>query len=468
MPISIINILFVIIILGIFFSKISPRNRLRTLLYGSLVFYVYYEPILTPLFLGLSFLSYFCGLFMTKNPERKKIYLLTFLLILFICYFPLKYNHSFEYIWLDLFKKNSLRWLYLPLGLSFYTYKIMSYLFDIYYEKSNAQKDIEKYLLYVSFFPQIFCGPIMGAEEFFSQAKFESLPNSNEVLDGAKLVSLGMLKKLVFANNLLLFIQRAYLNPEYISGLEWIIICFLSRFYIYYDFGGYSDISNGLSQMLGVKVQPNFNLPFTSKSIAEFWRRWHISLSNWLRDYIYFPLLSTFSYPWMIYGGLVISFLFLGLWHGDHLNYILYGLLNGVAVACSTYIARKKFTFSKHNVYRVLSTFWLYTGLIFLPSLLLMSGTTETMMAILKGLTRLHPWWSLNYFKNLNLMWISFLSIPLFIIFEWIVSTREAWLNQRFETFSLRAKIITLFFIILLTFSLLSPEMNYRFLYQGF
>ncbi len=468
MPVTILHVFYVSIIFVFFYNLKQDSAKIRLLLIGSLAFYFYHEAFLTPLLIAISLLAYLAGYLIERFSSYKRTIIWLFFIILTALYFPFKYNLSFEKLSSLLFNFEGLRWLYLPLGLSFYTYKTMSYVFDIYYERSVHQKSIEKYLLFVSYFPQIFCGPIMGPDEFFSQLKFKEF-NLEEVLEGLRLLVIGVFKKLVLANNLVLLIQSAYLWPQSVWGSEWILISIISRFYIYYDFSGYSDISNGVSLLFGIKVQKNFDLPFKSKSITEFWRRWHISLSSWLRDYVYYPLVSKFSSYAGIYISLVISFVFLGLWHGDQLNYILYGTINGIAVAISTYNAKrnrnKKPAGKGEEAFSILM---LYLFLIFLPALLLMSHNSATMFTIFKSFGNWDKFFDFNYFQTQNVSMFAYLMIPVALIFEIILVFYGKTLRETFSSLSLYQKILVMLVGVFITYTLISPVVNYRFLYQSF
>ncbi len=447
----------------------NDKGKIRILLCGSLLFYFYHETLFTPILLIISLIAYLAGEGIFRYKNHKKKILWSFLLILLSLYFPLKYSEAFENIWNDFLRLEGLRWLYLPMGLSFYAFKSMSYVFDIYYERSVPQKSVEKYLLYISYFPQIFCGPIMGADEFFKQLVFKDKPESSEVLDGLRLIALGFFKKLVLANNLLLLIQDAFARPVGIKAIEWVIISVIARFYVYFDFGGYSDISNGVSLLFGIKVQKNFDQPFRSKSITEFWRRWHISLSNWIRDYVYYPLVSKFSSYAGIYIGLIISFIILGLWHGIQINYILYGLINGIAVASGTYLSKRKRGAPPASSIRIfISRLWLYLFLIFLPALLLMSHDGQALSVILESFAWKQSWFELKYFSGKEFLPITIIVTQLAFIFELAVCSYGDRLLGSYTKSSSLTKITILVISILVTFSLLSPVVNYRFLYQGF
>lgn len=442
---------------------------MRVLLYGSLIFYIYYEPFLTPILIVISALAYGTGYFLGKFPHHKKSILWIFFLTLLGFYYPLKYNDTFESILKSVFHFEGLRWLYLPLGLSFYTYKTMTYALDIYYERSLPQKSIEKYFLFVSYFPQILCGPIMGPDEFFNQLNFKNQFDIDEIVDGLRLVVIGVFKKLVLANNLLALIQTAYINPSSASGVEWVLISIITRFYIYYDFSGYSDISNGVSLLFGIKVKKNFDLPFKSKSITEFWRRWHISLSSWIRDYVYYPMVSKFSSYAGIYISLVLSFVCLGLWHGDHVNYLLYGLINGVAVAASTYMAKKNRNAKAPTaITTMFSRLGLYLFLIFLPSLLLMSHNKIIFYQIFDSLVQFKTWFQFQYLDTFKLTTLAVVMIQAALCFEIILVFYGESLKNYFEKLSINQRFIWILILIVISFTFVTPDVNYRFLYQGF
>lgn len=452
----------------LFYANKNETYKIRVLLFGSLVFYLYHEPILTPLLICFTGLSFIAGNWLAKYIKYKKIILCIFLFILFGCYYPLKYNDSFELILKNIFHFEGLRWLYLPLGLSFYTFKTMSYVMDIYYERSGPQISFQKYLLYVSFFPQIFCGPIMRPDEFFLQLKFSDDYDHENVFDGLRLIVLGMFKKIILASNLSLLVREAYAKPLSISGFEWVVISIITRFYIYYDFSGYSDISNGVSLTFGIKVLKNFNRPFTAKSITDFWRRWHISLSTWIRDYVYYPMVSKFSNYAGIYISLIVSFIFLGLWHGDKINYILYGLINGLAVAISTYFAKKNRNSPPATKFKlIVSRISLYLFLIFLPSILLMAHDSITLFQIIKSFTNLESWFGLGYFSNQKIMFLAYLVIPP-LSFGLLSTIYGENLKKHFSVVGNTYRLVWLLLGIFITFTLISPKVNYQFLYQGF
>lgn len=231
--------------------------------------------------------------------------------------------------------KSDWSWVF-PLGISFYTFQALSYTIDVYRRDAKATSSILAYLTAVSFFPTILAGPITRPAALIAQ--FEKKDKGLLPADGGRalfLIGLGLIKKLLIADYLAdNLVNRVFDLPKLYSGFEVLIGVYGYAFQLYYDFSGYSDIAIGSALLLGLKLPVNFNRPYESENIADFWRRWHISLSSWLRDYLYFSLPGLRS-KWKIftYSNLVITMLLGGLWHGASWNFATWGLLHGIALA---------------------------------------------------------------------------------------------------------------------------------------
>ncbi len=223
-----------------------------------------------------------------------------------------------------------------PLGISFYTFQALTYTIDVYRRDAKATSSILSYLAAVSFFPTILAGPITRPAALIAQ--FEKKDKKLLPADGGRalfLIGLGLIKKLLIADYLAdNLVNRIFDLPKLYSGFEVLVGVYGYAFQLYYDFSGYSDIAIGSALLLGLKLPVNFNRPYESENIADFWRRWHISLSTWLRDYLYFSLPGLRS-KWKIftYSNLVITMVLGGLWHGASWNFLTWGLLHGVALA---------------------------------------------------------------------------------------------------------------------------------------
>jgi D-alanyl-lipoteichoic acid acyltransferase DltB (MBOAT superfamily) len=217
----------------------------------------------------------------------------------------------------------------LPVGISFYTFQTLSYTIDVYKGKLNAEKHLGIFALYVSFFPQLVAGPIERSSRLLPQfyKKFDF--DYNNVTNGLKLIVWGLFKKMVVADRLAILVDKIYNNPSHYNGISFLIATFFFSFQIYCDFSGYSDIAIGAAQTMGYKLMDNFFRPYHSKSISEFWRRWHISLSTWFRDYLYIPLGGNKVTKIRWYYNILITFLISGLWHGANWTFVVWGGLHG-------------------------------------------------------------------------------------------------------------------------------------------
>ncbi|MDP4176804.1 MAG: MBOAT family O-acyltransferase [Bacillota bacterium] len=218
----------------------------------------------------------------------------------------------------------------LPIGISFYTFKALSYVIDVYRDDCKAEKNIVKYALYVSFFPQIVSGPIQRANDFISQINEKHTYDYDRIKNGLVLILWGLFQKMVVADRLAILVNTVFSNPSHYHGFEVITASIFFTFQIYIDFSAYSNMSIGIAQVLGYKVSANFLRPYFSKSIKEFWRRWHISLSTWFKDYLYIPLGGNRCSKFRYYFNIMVVFILSGLWHGSAFTFIIWGALHGI------------------------------------------------------------------------------------------------------------------------------------------
>jgi D-alanyl-lipoteichoic acid acyltransferase DltB (MBOAT superfamily) len=252
----------------------------------------------------------------------------------------------------------------LPIGISFYTFQTISYTIDIYRGQLEPSKSIREFAIFVAFFPQIVAGPILRAKEFLPQLreKTEKLKTSklrliiltkSNLQIGATMIALGFFKKMFFADNIAPMVNEIFAMPV---GLEsftiiWGTIGFGIQ--VYGDFSGYADIAIGIALIMGFKIPANFNKPFFATSPSEFWRRWHISLSTWIRDYLFFPIVfRKIGSDFVLISGILITFLLLGLWHGAGWNFIIFGLMHGIYVAFETFIRKRHPSFADNPLFR--------------------------------------------------------------------------------------------------------------------
>ncbi len=218
----------------------------------------------------------------------------------------------------------------LPIGISFYVFKALSYSIDVYRGTKTPEKSLVTYALYVSFFPQLLAGPIERSTHLIPQLSRLYHFNYNRITEGLRLMAWGFFKKVVIADRLALIVNHVYDNPYSYEGVPLIIATFFFTLQIYCDFSSYSDIAIGALKILGINSRLNFNRPYFSKSLTEFWKRWHISLSTWFRDYLYISLGGNRVKRWRWYANLFIVFLVSGLWHGANWTFVLWGCLHGI------------------------------------------------------------------------------------------------------------------------------------------
>ncbi len=220
----------------------------------------------------------------------------------------------------------------LPVGISFYTFQTIGYTIDVYRGVLKPEKNIGIYALFVSFFPLVLAGPIERGRRLLPQFRMEHSFDPDRFASGLRLILWGLFKKIVIADRLSIVVQAVYSEPGYFHGVEIGVAIVFKMMQVYADFSGYTDIAIGSARLMGFKLSPNFNRPFSAQSIAAFWSRWHISLTTWLRDYVYFSLPSGYrgkAMQWRLNLNLLITFVLVGFWHGPYWNFIIFGLLHG-------------------------------------------------------------------------------------------------------------------------------------------
>lgn len=329
------------------------KLRWFLLLVSSCIFYMAFVPKYV-LILGFTIaIDYIAGIMIHKlQGNKKRIFLIISLLTNVGILFVFKYFNFFNENAAHLAKL--LNWNYpisslsiiLPIGLSFHTFQSMSYIIEVYRGKHLPEKHFGIYALYVMYYPQLVAGPIERPQNMLWQFHKEHKFDAKRAADGLKLMAWGFFKKLVIADNLAIVVNAAYKNPNAVSGLSLLLATYFFAFQIYCDFSGYTDIARGASRIMGIELMQNFKLPYFSKTISEFWRRWHISLSSWFSDYVYISLGGSRCVKWKWHRNLIIVFLLSGLWHGAAWTYVIWGGLNGfyLVFALWTKDLREKFT----------------------------------------------------------------------------------------------------------------------------
>ena len=335
-------LLFFAIVMGVYFA-IPHRFRWVLLLSASYIFYMSLKPGYVILVMILTVISYYAGLQMVKTEvkSKKKRFLIVAVLAHLGFLFLFKYYDFFNASFRTLFSHYHLPYeipalhFILPIGISFYTFKSLSYAIDVYRGDQYPEKHLGHLALYVAFFPQLLAGPIERATRFLPQLVEKFDFDYQRVTRGLKLMVWGLFQKMVIADNLATLVDSVYNDPVHHHGISLVLATLFFAFQIYCDFSGYSDIAIGAAQVMGYKTMENFNHPYFSKSIPDFWRRWHISLSAWFRDYLYIPMGGNRVPIPRWYLNLFIVMLICGFWHGANWTFLVWGGLHGMYLVLS-------------------------------------------------------------------------------------------------------------------------------------
>jgi alginate O-acetyltransferase complex protein AlgI len=314
------------------------QPRLWLLLAASFYFYAVWNAWLALLIGVTTVMDYLLALGMERctSPRRRQMLLAVSLIVNLgvLAYF--KYANFFLQSLNDVLLAlgsplwfNTLR-VILPIGISFYTFEAINYTVDVYRRKLPAERNLGHFMLFILFFPHLVAGPIVRARDFLPQIRRRKRFSSPRMHLGAQFFLLGLLKKLAIADRMALYVDPVFADPHAYSAAPVGLAAIAYALQVYCDFSGYSDMAIGTAHMLGYKLAPNFNIPYAALSISEFWRRWHISLSSWLRDYLYIPLGGSRGGAWRTYRNLLLTMTLGGLWHGASWNYVLFGVLQGL------------------------------------------------------------------------------------------------------------------------------------------
>jgi len=335
-------LIFFPIVVGIYFS-IPHRFRWILLLLSSYYFYMCWKPEYVLLIIASTLIDYFAAIKMHRQTvrARRRLFLILSLLSNLGLLFAFKYFNFFSDSARVLMHSISLSYdmptlnVLLPVGISFYTFQTLSYTIDVYMGKREPERHLGIFAVYVAFFPQLVAGPIERSTrllpQFFEKHEFDY----RRVTNGIKLMLWGFFKKVVIADSVAVVVNQVYNNPYNYEGIPILIATYLFAVQIYCDFSGYSDIAIGAAQVMGYDLMQNFRIPYYSKSISEFWKRWHISLSTWFRDYLYIPLGGNRTTKPRWYTNLMVVFLVSGLWHGANWTFVAWGGIHGAYLVLS-------------------------------------------------------------------------------------------------------------------------------------
>lgn len=339
---SIDFVIFLPIVFLLYWFVTNQNLRLQNslIVIASYIFYGWWDWRFLSLIIFSTFIDYSIGIFLSKedNQLKRKLFLWASIIVNigFLGFF--KYYNFFLDSFVSAFSffsikvnVNSLN-IILPVGISFYTFQTLSYTIDVYQRKLDPTKDIIAFSAFVSFFPQLVAGPIERATNLLPQFYKKRIFDYSKAVDGMRQILWGLFKKIVIADNCAVYANQIFNNSADYGGSTLLLGAFFFTFQIYGDFSGYSDIAIGTSRFFGFNLKQNFAFPYFSRDIAEFWRRWHISLSTWFKDYIYIPLGGSRAGTLSKVSNTFIIFIISGFWHGANWTFVIWGLLNALYI----------------------------------------------------------------------------------------------------------------------------------------
>jgi len=375
------------------------------ILISSLFFYGFWDYRFVSLLLLNTVMDYYFGLalFGEKNKRKKNLILFWAIfmnlgILFFFKYFNF-FIQSFNTLAVSVGFHPSLSTLsiVLPIGISFYTFHSMSYTIDVYHGKLMPTKNYVAYASFVCFFPQLVAGPISRARDMLPKFLKKRTIDSERMISGISQMTLGFFKKTAVADSIAVMVDTSYKNLHFISDLQILLTTIFYSFQIYCDFSGYSDIALGLGKIFGIEFKANFNRPYFAKNFSEFWERWHISLSSWLRDYLYIPLGGNRKGKLRTYINLMITMLLGGLWHGASYNFVFWGLLHGFYL-----VIQRQIKFKLPSFLAILVTFSLTT----LTWIFFRSQSFHDSLYIIERIFSLHSMQLLNIFTLIKIAYL--------------------------------------------------------------
>ena len=410
----------------LYYAIPTKHNNLRNLflLALSYLLYMQWKPVYALILLFVTAITFYGAIFINKfniggGINKKHIlYLSIFLAATPLIFF--KYYNFINQTASSVLHSVGLGYslpglnLIIPMGISFFTFQALSYLWDVYYERIEPERNFTHYALFVSFFPSIVAGPINKASLILPQIKaLRSYFDYGKAVTGMRLLLWGLFMKVVVADRVALYVDTVFNSYENYTGLTCLFASFLYTIQIYADFAGYSLMAIGVGKTLGFELTENFRRPYFAVSVTDFWRRWHISLSTWLKDYVYIPMGGSRCSQLRNYWNIMITFLVSGIWHGANWTFIVWGLLHGVFQVVEKALGQQKCTYGRFGkTIKILITFLLvnFAWIFFrMPSL------TDSIAIIKRMFDFSLP---MNLFIEMDTLAFSFIGITLLLLKE--------------------------------------------------
>ncbi len=452
----------------VLFFLFPHRFRWFLLLFASCVFYMFFKPVYILILAFTIAIDYYAGLKIESaiDPRVRKHYLVLSLIANIGILAVFKYynflNDNITGLAGLMGFKNHIPYLniLLPLGLSFHTFQAMSYTIEVYRGNHKAERHFGIYALYVMFYPQLVAGPIERPQNILYQFHEKKYFDYDRVLAGLRMMLLGFFKKIVIADRLGVYVDNVYGDVQHANSVSMLIALFFFAFQIYCDFSGYSDIAIGAAKVMGYDLMKNFDRPFMSRSVTEFWRRWHISLSSWFNDYLFTPIVVAKRDwgKWAVLFSLLITFLLSGLWHGAGWPFLIYGFVHGAAVSYEFLTKKTRVRLSKkipgllYNPISQLLTF----SFVCLALVFFRAGTFSKTKLVFKTLFSFH--------FSFNLTQLCAEKGPLNLLLSFLVIFSFYFINKLYKSRLTFAFSIIAFFSIII----LSKDVSRTFIYFQF
>jgi alginate O-acetyltransferase complex protein AlgI len=439
-----VEFLFFFPIVTILFFISSHKYRWFILLLASCIFYAAFIPIYILVLFSTILVDYVAGIYIEKNTGYLKR---TYLIISLVCnlgiliyfkyynFFIGSINDVFHYF--DQSYQIQLISIILPIGLSFHTFQAMSYTIEVYRGNQKAEKHLGYYALYVMFYPQLVAGPIERPQNILHQFHEVKYFDYDKVVSGLKLMLWGIFKKVVIADRISVLTDLTYGSPHSYSSSVLLVSTILFSFQIYCDFSGYSDVAIGCARVMGFDLMKNFNNPYSSSNISQFWSKWHISLSTWFRDYLYIPLGGNRKSSFITFRNILIVFLLSGLWHGANWTFLIWGGIHGLilifynSIIQNSVVNRRLLKYSTYRIMCQIFTFSLVTiAWIFFRAVNL-SDAIYILNSVPSGFSSL-------VFNILNSMSLNSMPVSYSVVIISIVFIALMQLFESYKTFILR------------------------------
>ena len=421
-----IHFLFFLPIIFVFYWCVKKRNYQNfILLVGSYYFYSCWDFRFLFLLIFSTLLDFYSGIKIESGSNKKLWLWLSIIINLGLLSIFKYYNFFIESIGIftdgiGLHVHSNLISIILPVGISFYTFHGLSYIIDIYKNRIKAEKNFINYSLFVSFFPLLVAGPIERATHLLPQIKILRNFNFDKSADGLRQILWGLFKKIVIADQCAKLVDIVFDSDVQFSGSTYLISAFYFSIQIYCDFSGYSDIALGTARLFGIELLNNFSFPYFSRDIAEFWRRWHISLSSWFKDYVYIPLGGSKGGIWIQIRNTFVIFLISGLWHGANWTFIVWGALNALYILPSIILKSNRNNISIVAKGKLLPNFIDLINMLFTFCLTMLGWIFFRASSIKSAINYINHLFTVTIFSKPQIdIKLLFVIVPFFII-EWI------------------------------------------------